>query len=48
MDIINNQVELIVGNPDSLLVDLTQAGIQLPESVVVLASDPDGEIPDTN
>jgi hypothetical protein len=48
VDIVNNRVELIVGNPDLFLADLTQAGVQLPESVVVLASDPEGELPDTN
>ena len=33
VDIINNRVELIVGNPDLFLTDLAQAGIELPESV---------------
>jgi hypothetical protein len=48
VDIVNNRVELIVDNPDLFLADLTQTGVQLPESVVVLASDPEGELPDTN
>ena len=48
VDIINNRVELIVGNPGLFLTDLAQAGIELPESVTVLASDPEGELPDTN
>ena len=48
VDIVNNQVELIVSNPDLFWADLTQAGIQLPESVIVLASDPEGELPDTH
>jgi hypothetical protein len=48
VDIVNNRIELVVGNPDILLIDLTQAGVQLPESVVVLASDPEGELPGTN
>ena len=48
VDIVNNRVELIVGNPGLFYTDLDQAGIELPESVVVLASDPDGELPDTN
>jgi hypothetical protein len=47
-DIVNNHVELIVGNPDLFLTDLAQAGIELPESVVVLANDPEGKLPDTN
>lgn len=48
VDIINNRVELFVGNPDLLLGDLAQAGIELPKSVAVLASDTEGELPDTN
>jgi hypothetical protein len=48
VDIVNNRVELIVNNPDLFLADLTQAGAQLPESVVVLASDTERELPDTN
>jgi hypothetical protein len=48
VDIINNRVELIVGNSDLLSADLTQTGVQLPESAVVLASAPEGELPDTN
>jgi hypothetical protein len=48
VDIINNRVELIVGNPDLFLADLAQVGIELPESVAVLASDLQGELPDTN
>jgi hypothetical protein len=48
VDIVNNHVELIVGNPGLFLTDLAQAGIELPESVVVLASDPDRELPNTN
>jgi hypothetical protein len=48
VDIVNNRVELIVGNPGLFLTDLAQAGIELPESVVVLANDPEGELPDTN
>jgi hypothetical protein len=48
VEIVNNRVELIVGNPGLFYTDLDQAGIELPESVVVLASDPDGELPDTN
>jgi hypothetical protein len=48
VDIVDNRVELIVGSPDLFLADLAQAGVQLPESVVVLASDPEGELPDTN
>ena len=48
VDIVDNRVELIVGNPDLFLADLTHAGVQLPESVVVLATDPDGELPDTS
>jgi hypothetical protein len=48
VDIVNNRVELIVANPDLFLADLNQTGVQLPESVVVLASDPEGELPDTN
>jgi hypothetical protein len=48
VDIVNNRVELIVGNPDLFLADLTQAGAQLPESVIVLASDTEGELPGTN
>ncbi len=48
VDIVNNRVELIVDNPDLFSADLTQAGVRLPESVIVLASDPEGELPDTN
>ena len=48
VDIINNRVELIVGNSHLLSADLTQTGVQLPESAVVLASAPEGELPDTN
>jgi len=48
VDIVNNRVELIVGNPGLFYTDLDQAGIELPESVVVLVSDPEGELPDTN
>jgi hypothetical protein len=48
VDIINNRVELIVGNPDLFFGDLAQAGIELPKSVTVLASDTEGELPDTN
>jgi hypothetical protein len=47
VDIVNNRVELIVDNPDLFLADLTQAGVRLPESAVVLDSDPEGELPDT-
>lgn len=42
VDIVNNRVELIVDNPDLFGADLIQAGIELPESVVILASDPEG------
>jgi hypothetical protein len=48
VDIVNNRVELIVDNSNLFEADLTQAGVQLPESVVVLASDPEGALPDTN
>jgi len=48
VDIVNNRIELLVGNPDLFLADLAQAGIELPESVMVLANDPEGELPDTN
>lgn len=48
VDVVNNRVELIVGNPDLFLTDLAQAAIDLPESVVVLANDPERELPDTN
>jgi len=48
IDIVNNRVELIVDNPDLFLAGLTQAGVLLPGSVIVLDSDPDGELPDTN
>jgi hypothetical protein len=48
VDIVNNRVELIIGNPGLFLSDLAQAGIELPETVVVLANDPEGELPDTN
>ena len=47
VDIINNRVEFIVENPGLFFVDLIQAGFDLPESVVVLATDPEGELPDT-
>jgi hypothetical protein len=47
VDIINNRVEFIVENPGLVFIDLIQAGIDLPESVVVLATDPEGELPDT-
>jgi len=48
VDIINNRVEFIVENPGLVFIDLIQAGINLPESVVVLVTDPEGELPDTN
>jgi hypothetical protein len=48
VDIVNNRVELIVRNPDLFLTDVAQTGIELPESVDVLANDPEGELPDAN
>jgi hypothetical protein len=48
VDIVNNRVELIVGNPGLFLTDLAQADIELPETVVVLANDPEGKLPDIN
>ena len=48
VDIINNQVELVVDNPDLFLANIAQASVQLPESVVLLASDSEGEQPGTN
>ena len=47
VDIINNRVDFIVENPGIVFIDLIQAGFDLPESVVVLATDPEGELPDT-
>ncbi|MGB3716033.1 MAG: hypothetical protein WA996_16530 [Candidatus Promineifilaceae bacterium] len=48
VDVINNRVELMVGNPELFLNDLVKAGIDLPGSVVVMVSDPGGDLPDTN
>ncbi len=48
VDVINNRVELWVGNPGLFLEELTQSGLTLPESVVVTASLPGDELPDTN
>jgi len=47
VDIIKNRVEFIVENPGLVFIDLIQAGIDLPETVVILAADPEGELPDT-
>lgn len=48
VDIVNNQVEVTVGNPTLFQADLEKAGIVLPKSVTVLAVDPAGEPPATN
>ncbi len=48
VDVINNRVEVWVGNPELFLDELTQNGLTLPESVVVTASLPGDELPDTN
>lgn len=48
VDVVNNRVEITVGNPGHFLTDLDQAGIELPESVVVLAIDPEAKLPNTN
>lgn len=48
VDVINNRVEVWVGNPELFLEELAQSGFSLPASVVVLASDPGGDLPDTN
>jgi len=48
VDIINNRVELFVGNPGLFQNDLADAGIDLPHSVVVSAFDAGGDPPDSN
>jgi hypothetical protein len=47
VDIINNRVEFIVDKPSLVYIDLIEAGIDLPESVVVLSSDPEGILAET-
>jgi hypothetical protein len=48
IDVMNNRVELMVGNPELFLGDLDAAGISLPDVVVVLPSLPGEPLPDTN
>jgi hypothetical protein len=48
VDIVNNRVEVIVGNPDLLMADLEAASITLPESVIIVPVDPVKDLPDTN
>lgn len=48
VDVINNQVQLTVGNPEIFLADLASAGKHLPGSVVVLPIQPDLPLPESN
>ncbi len=47
-DIMNNRVEVMVGNPDLFQADLEAAGISLPDFVVILPNQADQPLPDTN
>lgn len=48
VDLRNNRVELIVGNPQLFLDALASAGYTLPDSVTVLAIQPDLPLPESN
>jgi len=48
VDVINNRVELKVGNPELFQNDLAEAGLSLPSSVVVSAFQTGGELPGRN
>lgn len=47
-NVFENRVDLWVGNPDLFLSELATAGLELPDSVMVLAIDPDSPPPETN
>ncbi len=48
VDVKNNRVELIVGNPELLQADLETAGLTLPSTVQLLPISQDGPLPDSN
>ncbi len=48
VDVMNNRVEVMVGNPDLFRADLAAAGIVLPEAVEITPALPDRELPGTN
>lgn len=48
IDVIQNRVEIIVGDPDLFRADLATAGIELPEPVEILPIELDKPLPDTN
>ena len=48
VDVMNNRVEVTIGNPALFEEELAEAGFELPETVDLVAVDPGSELPDSN